>query len=93
MDGEADSRIPPKTFILQGYKYEGSITYNSKLMANIKVSCSKQTEKQTGQKLYAHDLWIRRQKTTFSGNQIKLELSQSATYPQTAPCYRTGIIL
>ena len=40
-------------------KYESSITYHSKAMANVKVFCgqtNRQTDKQTGQKLYVPDL-------------------------------------
>jgi hypothetical protein len=43
-------------------KYESPITYHSKDMANVKVFCrqtDKQTDRQTGQKLYAPDLSIR----------------------------------
>ena len=48
-------------------KYESSITYHSKDMANVKVFADRQTDRQTdkqtnrrtGQKLYAPDLSIR----------------------------------
>ena len=51
-------------------KYESSITYHSKAMANIKRFCNKQTDRRTGrtcgqtdkrtdQKLYAPDLSMR----------------------------------
>ena len=44
-------------------KYESLITYHSKDMANVKVFADRQTDKQTdrrtGQKLYAPDLSIR----------------------------------
>ena len=37
-------------------KYEGPNSYQSKDMANVKVFAGKQTDKWTGQKLYAPDL-------------------------------------
>jgi hypothetical protein len=44
-------------------KYESPITYHSKDMANVKVFAERQTDKQTnrrtGQQLYAPDLSIR----------------------------------
>jgi hypothetical protein len=44
-------------------KYESPITYHSKDIANVKVFADRQTERQTnrrtGQKLYASDLSIR----------------------------------
>ena len=46
-------------------KYESSITYHSKAVANVKVFADKQTDskqmnKRTGQKLHAPDLSMRR---------------------------------
>ena len=35
-------------------KYESSVTYHSKAMANVNVFADKQREKQTGQKVHAH---------------------------------------
>ena len=47
-------------------EYESSINYHSKAMANLKVLADKQkykvTDKQTGQKLHAPDLLMRRHK-------------------------------
>jgi hypothetical protein len=43
-------------------KYESPITYHSKDMANVKVFADRQTNRQTGQKLYAPDLSIREHK-------------------------------
>ena len=43
-------------------KYESSITYHSKAMANIKVFADKQTDKWTDQKLYAPNQSIRTHK-------------------------------
>jgi hypothetical protein len=40
-------------------KYESPITYHSKDMANVKVFADRQTDRRTGQKLYAPDLSIR----------------------------------
>jgi hypothetical protein len=40
-------------------KYESLITYHSKDMTNVKVFADRQTNRQTGQKLYALDLSIR----------------------------------
>jgi hypothetical protein len=37
-------------------KYESPITYQSKDMANVKVFADRQTNRWTGQKLYAPDL-------------------------------------
>jgi hypothetical protein len=39
-------------------KYECPITYHSKDMANVKVFADRQTNRRTGQKLYAPDLSI-----------------------------------
>jgi hypothetical protein len=39
-------------------KYESPITYHSKDMANVKVFADRQTNRRTGQKLYAPDLSI-----------------------------------
>jgi hypothetical protein len=39
-------------------KYESSITYHSKDMANVKVFADRQTDRWTGHKLYATDLSI-----------------------------------
>jgi hypothetical protein len=40
-------------------KYESCITYHSKDMANVKVFADRQTNRRTGQKLYAPNLSIR----------------------------------
>ena len=51
-----------KEFYLKKYicvKCESSITYHSKATANVKVFADKQTDKRTGQKLYALDLSMR----------------------------------
>jgi hypothetical protein len=42
-------------------KYESPITCHSKDMANVKVFADRQTDRRTGQKLYAPDLSIRYQ--------------------------------
>jgi hypothetical protein len=39
-------------------KYESRITYHSKDMTNVKVFADRQTNRRTGQKLYAPDLSI-----------------------------------
>jgi hypothetical protein len=50
-------------------KYESPITCHSKDMADVKVfadrQIDKQTDRRTGQKLYAPDLLIRGHKNTF----------------------------
>jgi hypothetical protein len=45
-------------------KYESPITCHSKDMTNVKVFADRQTNRQTGQKLYAPDLSIRGIKIT-----------------------------
>jgi hypothetical protein len=40
-------------------KYVSPITYHSKDMVNVKVFADRQTDRRTGQKLYAPDLSIR----------------------------------
>jgi hypothetical protein len=45
-------------------KYESPITKHSKDMANVKVFADRQTDRRTGQKLYAPDLSIRGHKNT-----------------------------
>jgi hypothetical protein len=45
--------------------YESPITYHSKDMANVKVFADRQTDKQTGKKLYAPDLSIRGHKKIY----------------------------
>jgi hypothetical protein len=46
-------------------KYESPITYHSNDMANVKVFADRQTDRWTGQKLYAPDLSIRRHKKQY----------------------------
>jgi hypothetical protein len=43
-------------------KYKSPITYHSKNMANVKVFADRQTNRRTGQKLFAPDLSMRGQK-------------------------------
>jgi hypothetical protein len=59
-------------------KYESPITCHSNDMANVKVFC-RQTNRWTGQKLYAPDLLIRGHKNwrnrTFGDPYIQLEIN------------------
>jgi hypothetical protein len=51
--------VPIERSCHEEHTYEIPITYNSKDMANAKVFADRQTDKRTGQNLYAPDLSIR----------------------------------
>jgi hypothetical protein len=53
--------VPIKGLVIRNthMKYESPITCHSRDMANVKVFADRQTNRQTGQKLYAPDLSIR----------------------------------
>ena len=59
--GTKETVFPKNIYV----KYEISITYHSKAIANVKAFTDKQTDKRTGQKLYAPDLSTRGYKKIF----------------------------
>jgi hypothetical protein len=59
-------------------KYESPITYHSKDMANVKVFADRQTNRPTGQKLYAPDLSIRGHKKSKIKDNHRIVMQHSA---------------
>jgi hypothetical protein len=57
--------IPKERSCHKDHTHEIPITYHSKDMANVKVFADRQMDRQTGQKLYAPDLSIRRHNIVF----------------------------
>ena len=61
--------------------YETSSTYHLKVVANVKVVVDKQTDKRTGQKLYAPDLSMQGLKDRYDTYMLCVTEKQKISYP------------